>query len=633
MNFFSFVNLYGAWFFLALIPLVILYFLKLRRPKVDVPSLVLWQSVLNDQRVNSPFQKFRRNLLLLLQIILLALVILALMQPFVPANSASSEYIPLLIDNSASMGAIDQNDSKTRLDLVKERVREQIENLNGRQQIALFSFSGTGRRLTEFTDDRRQLLQALEKIQPTDLPARLDDVLRMTAAYTTTFPIETVSILTDGNLQERVEFELPFRLQVIRVGTPNPNIGITELSARRSGTDAWEVFARVSGSSENLLEAEIQLFENGQQAHSSKVAVTKDDAERIVFPVSGRQAILLEARIVPTGFDALAADNNVWISLPAVRPLRVLTSESLGSWRKAASVVPNVEPGIITGEERTVPAGDWDVLFSDEPADVKLPIPVKVLVGVIPEDLKNLITVRDELGAVVDWNRTAPLLRHVQLGEVEFAELPAYASGVDVSDLEERGYEVLVDGKAGPLLLQKREGLQTTWYFTFHTDRSTLPYRVGFPILATNAIDTAMKQSSLSEVSAVPTGVLPSLNLDPERTYEVQAPDGGRITLRSNAAGVLTGAPASRVGLYRILDGTEAVAAVGTGLLNGTETSLSSVDTLVFSEASVATETAEQLATDQPLWWILALGGMGMLLFEWWYFQRSRNADSGNLPP
>ena len=70
MRFLSFVNLYGARFFLALIPLVILYFLKLRRPRVAVPSLVLWASVLNDQRVNSPFQRFRRNLLLLLQVLL-----------------------------------------------------------------------------------------------------------------------------------------------------------------------------------------------------------------------------------------------------------------------------------------------------------------------------------------------------------------------------------------------------------------------------------------------------------------------------------------------------------------------------------------------------------------------------------
>ncbi|MEY3460265.1 MAG: hypothetical protein RL215_3422, partial [Planctomycetota bacterium] len=512
MNFLNFVNLYGAWFFLALIPLVILYFLKLRRPKVEVPSLVLWQSVLNDQRVNSPFQKFRRNLLLLLQILLLTLVILALMQPFIPSEAGASQYTPLLIDISASMGAIDESSGKSRLELVRERVRSQIENLSGNQKIALFTFSATGRRLTEFTNDRRLLLKALEQIQPSDLPARLDDVLRITAAYTTSFPIENVTVLTDGNLQEKVDFELPFKIRIDRVGSIAPNLGITELSARRSGTDQWEVFARVSGSAEQLLEAELQLHENGQQTQASKVEVSKDDAERLVFPINGQQAVLLEAKLVPSSSDALAADNSVWISLPAVRPLRTLASQSLASWHKAVSIIPNVEAEIINPENGIIPAGDWDLLISDNPEHAKLPVPVKLLVGIIPDDLKNLVTVQDQLGAVVDWNRTAPLLRHVQLAEVEFAELPAYAPNASVKDLEERGYEVLIDGKAGPLLLQKREGLQTTWYFTFHTDRSTLPYRVGFPILAANAVDAAMKQSSLSEISAAPTGVLPPLN-------------------------------------------------------------------------------------------------------------------------
>lgn len=625
MNLLNFVNLYGAWFFLAAIPLVILYFLKLRRPKVDVPSLVLWQSVLNDQRVNSPFQKFRRNLLLLLQLLLLAFVILALMQPFIPADAGTSEYLPLLIDNSASMGAIDESSGKSRLDLVRERVREQIENLRGGQQIALFTFASTGRRLTEFTNDRRQLLKALEQIQPTDLPARLDDVLRMTAAYTTSFPIDRVTVLTDGNLQEKVDFELPFNLNIVRIGAPAANLGITELSARRSGADEWEVFVRVTGSVEQLLDAELQLFENGQQTQSSKVEVSKDDAERLVFPVNGQQTILLEARLIPAGFDALAADNSVWLSLPAVRPLKVLSAESLNSWRRAAAAVPNVESGVISGETRDVPEGSWDLLISDKPEDAKLPIPVKVLVGLIPEELKSLVTVKEEIGAVVDWNRTAPILRHVQLGEVEFAELPAYTPGSSAKDLEERGYEVLVDGKAGPLLLQKREGLQISWWFTFHTDRSTLPFRVGFPILAANAVDTAMKQSSLSEVNAAPTGVLPALNLDPEQPYDVRSPDGSRITLRSNAAGLLVGAPAARVGLYEILDGQETIAAVGTGLLNTHETSLADVEELKFTEAAVATKPAEQLATDKPLWWTLALAGLAMLLFEWWYFQRARN--------
>jgi hypothetical protein len=81
------------------------------------------------------------------------------------------------------------------------------------------------------------------------------------------------------------------------------------------------------------------------------------------------------------------------------------------------------------------------------------------------------------------------------------------------------------------------------------------------------------------------------------------------------------------VGLYEILDGEETVAAVGTGLLNLHETSLADVEELRFTEAAVATQAAEKLATDQPLWWMLAFAGLGMLLFEWWYFQRARNAE------
>ncbi|HEY4260851.1 MAG TPA: BatA domain-containing protein, partial [Schlesneria sp.] len=63
MNFPGFSALIHAWWFLLLIPLIIFYFLKLRRPRMEIPSLALWRQVVNDQRVNSPFQKFKRNLL------------------------------------------------------------------------------------------------------------------------------------------------------------------------------------------------------------------------------------------------------------------------------------------------------------------------------------------------------------------------------------------------------------------------------------------------------------------------------------------------------------------------------------------------------------------------------------------
>src|SRR6266550_4321559 len=67
---------------LLAVPIIVLYMLKLRRREVEVSSTLLWQLLLRDREANAPWQRLRRNLLLILQLLLLIALVLALARPF-----------------------------------------------------------------------------------------------------------------------------------------------------------------------------------------------------------------------------------------------------------------------------------------------------------------------------------------------------------------------------------------------------------------------------------------------------------------------------------------------------------------------------------------------------------------------
>lgn len=615
----------GAWFFLAVIPLVVLYFLKLKRPRLEIPSLALWQSVVNDQRVNSPFQKFKRNLLLLLQLIMLCLLILALMQPFISAGPETTDFLPVLVDCSASMSSTVDDSGRTRLDVALEQTEGMIDNLRGNGKIALFSFSSGGRRITEFTDNKRILRRGLAQIQPTHRASKLDEVLRMADAFSRTAPVERVVVITDGNLNDRVDFELPFELDVQRVAEGGSNLGITEMSARRSGPQSWDIFVRISASTEDPVLGDLKLFQNGKLVGKEAVSASTEDAERIVFTVDADSDALLQAQLEVSNSDSLSIDNEVWLTLPKPRPLRCRISPELYSWQHAVGVQEDVE--IDSAPDPSSP--EYDVIVSDSEDLRGVTAPVNVYNGVLPSDISDLVTIKDVDVAssdiqIVDWTRTAHLLRHVRLRDVQIGQETSYSEGATSQDLEERGYEVLIHGSNGPLMLQRRRGLETDYYFLFNTDRSTLPYRIAFPILVSNVIQAGMRQASLSEVSASPTGVLPPMSFEADRDYRVVGPDGSSDVIASTSSGLLTGVPAGTVGKYEIFDGSDLVASVGTGLLSQQETSLAPVEELKFTEVAVKTDTAKKVQSDMDLWWTLAFLAFLFLLVEWWYFQRMK---------
>src|SRR5262249_43781679 len=172
---------YTAWAVLAGVPvgIIALYFLKLRRRPVQVPSTLLWRRSLEDLHVNSLFQRLRRNLLLFLQLLAVFLAMAALAGPRVRGTTGQGKRFVLAIDNSASMLAADV--APSRLARAKGEAKKVVNGMQSDDLAMVISFADRARVVSNYTGDRRALLRRIDAIAPTEGTTSLRDALQVAA--------------------------------------------------------------------------------------------------------------------------------------------------------------------------------------------------------------------------------------------------------------------------------------------------------------------------------------------------------------------------------------------------------------------------------------------------------------------
>jgi len=433
-------------------------------------------------------------------------------------------------------------------------------------------------------------------------------------------PFDEVLLFSDGNFPPRVNFDLSFKLNYQRLSPAGPNLGITALSARRAVTGGWDVFVQIEGSAGAEGNASVELFEDGNSIANERITIARGRTQRMVFQVKGDHASSLRVQLTPEGFDSLAADNAAYLDLPESRPLRVFVPKSLVTYRRALQGIQSIQ--LFPQETSDEASGAFDLVMSDRPQDLNIATRTRLSVGFIPPELQRFIELGTNGSSVVDWRRDAPVLQHVQLGDLMVLDQPRFAAGASEGDLENAGYEVLIYGEHGPLLVRKQDSDALRFAVLFHTDRSTLPYRVGFPIFVANVVQAALEQAGLAEALANRTGVLPPLTLAPGGRYQIQTPDQIIEAASANDHGILSGVAAPRVGCYSISENGAQRRRVGAGLLSPGETSLTGVTQIQFNEKLQVAVASAVAKTDWPLWPTLLLVALVVMLVEWWFFQK-----------
>jgi Ca-activated chloride channel homolog len=601
-----------AFMFAATIPVVIVFYLLKRKRVVRlVPSTLLWQQFLAESQASAPFQKLRKNWLLILQIILLTLAVLALSRPYFMARAKPADLRVIILDASASMEATDETPS--RFEKARNEALKWVDGLSGADQMVILQAGANTEVKQSATSEKAALRRALLACAASDSPTRLVPALKMAESLVRDQRGAEIHLFSDGAVPELSEFEnkaLP--LVYHKVGKGSNNLGITALDVRANPENASQraLYASVANFSSNRVETQLELRLDDQLLETRPITLESNETSPQIFLATQARDGVFTARLNVK--DDLAADNEASIVSLLPKPVRILlVTRGNRLLEKALHAVPNVE--VTTAADLTDPKSTFDFVVLDNVEPTVWPQGNVLAFHEANTNWVSGITTLDT-PAIVDWKSNHPLLRYSGFDNVQImssltGKLPTW--GV-----------ALVEAPQAPLIVAGELSGQRIIWVGFDVLESNWPLRVSFPIFIANAAEWLNPASVKSAQLLVKAGDPFRLALTtPVKSAEMTFPDHTTKTLSLEpGAKELVFGDTYKQGVYHLRIGTnDTVFCVA--LLDVNESNIQPRDELKLGQYTRVAATAVQ-RSNLEMWRAIAVAALAVLLFEWWWYHR-----------
>jgi len=674
----SFLNpwLAAALAALAVPALLILYFLKLRRREQLVPSTLLWKRTVQDLQVNAPFQRLRKNLLLLLQLLVLLAAILALARPVVQTTVPPEGRVVILIDRSASMNT--REGEQTRLEQAKEQAIRLVKTFNQRGggwrsflslggsqaqiEVMVIAFSERASIIAPFAPNTSELVRLIAAIEPTDETTNLREALDLAEAYlappsrlgtgTEETPLAAerptkLILLSDGRIRDLDKLVVRSgTLELLRVGAASDNVAITALRTQRNYEypGSLDILVTVANFGHHPVSTDLSIYLDGVLTKVQSLALaarthdrdttepgpllkldhTADDGavRTLSLPLTLDRGALLEARLSRP--DALSADNVAWAVIPPPRRQRVLVVSD-GKYPFLSSVMrglPLQEHPFVTpmqyeaarGEYETDGQSNFDIVVFDKYAPAQLPVGNYLFLGAVPK-LPN-VTVGESIRqhTLIWWNETHPTLRHVSLDYVYVAESHTVTLPPEA--------EVLVEGPRGPVMFRYTSQGRHCLVVTFPIEASTWWSKLSFGVFMYNAI-RYLGGGNEADSNALRPGTPLRIAVAPGNTQvAVTAPDGRPQTLSPDSTGIVHFGGTTRVGVYQVAGAARGQETFAVNLEDEHESNIAPPTAPLKTATAEVRELAAIVGAGSEVWRWFVGAALLLVLLEWWVYNR-----------
>ena len=148
---------------LAALPIIGFYILKTRLRRRPVSTLLFWEQVFEQKRQRSLWQNLRHWMSLLLQLFFVGLLGFAIADPLWSSQEEKGQDLILVVDNSASMQAVDPTSGKSRLEEAIEQASDVAGTLRAGDNIALVTAGSSVRVVVGMSDFAPTVQEALLK--------------------------------------------------------------------------------------------------------------------------------------------------------------------------------------------------------------------------------------------------------------------------------------------------------------------------------------------------------------------------------------------------------------------------------------------------------------------------------------
>ncbi|NQV32268.1 MAG: VWA domain-containing protein [Phycisphaeraceae bacterium] len=630
--------------------LVLLYFLKLKRTERVVSSTLLWQRAVQDLQVNAPFQRLRRNILLLLQLLAMLAALVALAGPVLNMNQGAGQRYVILIDRSASMNSTDGDGSVSRLDDAVTQARTFVESLRNKavfslkdraDQAMVIAFDEHAKIMCNFTSDKSQLRIALKAITPTDRTSLLAETLTVARAFTQPPGVETnnrtseqraqLHLFSDGRIkdledQTMQEGELVYH----RVGASSDNVAITAMQARRSyeQTDQIQVFASLAHFGETPVTCDVQVSVNQDIVAVRAVTLTpaRADANGVgVMP--GRASVevtvtydgagLLEVRHLHA--DCLRADDAAWTVIAPPKQLNVaLVTAGNPVLASVFQACPLASFKVLTAEAfdeamASVTVSPYDVTVLDNTVPERLPRGRYLVFGAVPEAMGMTVAGSLENQFIVDWRPNHAILKHVNPSNVYVAKA--------VEVVPPREARVLAQFNSGPAIVLAQSGAGTFVWVGFDCLKSNWPFEPSFVLFCYNVMDYLGMQVTDAHAAQLSVGE-PILirGLVPNTEAQLSGPTREDLSVTTDEQGSLRFPGTDRVGAYTVTLAGDTPKTFAVNLLNTDESRVTPMTDLVLSGQTVSAQETPVGRANQPLWPLAVIVALAFVCLEWWVY-------------